>query len=181
MPNSPEKNRPQKLYFAYGSNLYKPQMRTDDLGDPLSGEFSNRCPDSVEVSPFVLEGYRLAFVGKGTLRWGPGGVATIIPEPGGRVHGAIYRISPTDEDQLDRMENYRADDPQSGSYYKDEATISLNGEPVMTYVATERFRDEVPPSRIYLETISRGYEMWGLPVSALAEITPIDGTGEPAE
>ena len=148
-------------------------MRTDTSGDPLSGEYANRCPDSLEVGTFVLKGFRLAFVGKGTLRWGPGGVATILPAPGSLVHGAIYRISPRDEEQLDRMENYRAEDPRSGSYYKDETAVSYQGEPVMTYIATDRFRDEVPPSEMYLETIRRGYEMWGLPGEVLSEILPL--------
>ena len=164
---------PAKLYFAYGSNLYKHQMRYNGTGDPVSGEFSNRCPDSVEVSTFVLENYRLAFVGKSTGRWGAGGVATVIPAPGEVVHGALYRISADDELTLDRMENYIAADPQSGSYSKDETTASFDGEPVMFYVATERQGSEFPPSKMYLETIRKGYEMWGLPLEALSRIEPV--------
>lgn len=153
----------RKLYFAYGSNLCKPQMRT--ISDCARNEYKNRCPDSVEVGTYTLCEYRLAFVGNGTQRWGTGGVATVIPTAGHVVNGALYRISQADEAVLDVMEGVA-----SGSYYKDETTILLSSEPVLVYVATAAMGSENPPSARYLNRIREGYRQWGLPLDALADI-----------
>jgi len=159
-----ESHVPRKLYFAYGSNLYKPQMqmRTGDSGTG-SDEYANRCPDSVEVATYTLREHRLAFVGEGTQRWGRGGVATVIPAAGQAVHGALYRISAADEEVLDGME---------GGYYNDEETITRQGEHVLMYVATAAMGSENPPSAKYLNRIREGYRQWGLPLEALAGIKP---------
>ena len=72
-----------KLYFAYGANLDKENMRW-------------RCPDAVAIQPLHLEGYRLAF----------SGVATILPEEASQVPGALWAISEADEQALDQFEAY---------------------------------------------------------------------------
>lgn len=159
-------HRPARLYFAYGSNLYRPQMRCDSQDDELARrQRLNRCPDSQPVASYVLSGFRLAFVGERTERWGRGGVATVMPATGRQVHGALYRISPGDEAALDRAEGVA-----QGSYYKDQATISYQGEPVLMYVATAALSPENRPSELYLETIREGYRQWGLPLGALEGI-----------
>lgn len=172
MTTTNDQHRPTRLYFAYGSNLNKVQMRAaaDDASELITDEYRNRCPDSLAVAPFILTGHRLAFVGERTGRWGRGGVATVLPDAGSKVYGALYRISPADEATLDRMEGVDHTDPQSGSYYKATAGDYLD-EPVMLYIATARHGAENPPSARYLATIRRGYEMWGLPMETLAGIT----------
>jgi len=167
-------HKPVKLYFAYGSNLHRDQMRlTGPSNGLVSGEYTNRCPDSEPVAPFVLHGHRLAFVGAATRRWGPGGVATVIPAPGKCVHGALYRISESDEQALDKLEHANLADPAQGNYYRDESLITYEGETVLVYIATARLAGEYPPSERYLATIRKGYEQWGLPLEALAGISPI--------
>lgn len=158
-------NVPRKLYFAYGSNLYKPQMRT--CADIARDEYYNRCPDSIEVVTYTLHEYRLAFVGRGTSRWGVGGVATVILAAGHNVNGALYRISQADEAILDVMEGVA-----NGSYYKDDTTILLDSEPVLIYIATTEMGGETAPSEKYINRIREGYRQWGLPLENLAEIKP---------
>jgi len=77
------------VYFAYGSNLDRAQMR-------------DRCPDSRYVGWGYLNGHRLEYVGQSS-RWG-GGVATVVPHPGERVPGYLYFVTPHDLSSLDRYE-----------------------------------------------------------------------------
>lgn len=55
------------------------------------------------VGAVVLRGYRVRFQGWG-LRYGWGGVANLVAEPGSRALGIIYRISPAQLARLDRIE-----------------------------------------------------------------------------
>ena len=57
---------------------------------------ARRCPDSAPVGPAMLEGWQLTFQG----------VADIERHPGARTHGALWRISQRDLEQLDRYEGY---------------------------------------------------------------------------
>lgn len=156
-------HRPPRLYFAYGSNLYRPQMRCDSPDSELARrQRLNRCPDSEPVASYVLSGFRLAFVGERTARWGRGGVATVMPAAGRQVHGALYRISAADEAALDRAEGVA-----QGTYYRDLTTIGFEGEPALMYVASAALSPENRPNELYLETIREGYRQWGLPLGAL--------------
>ena len=161
---------PLRLYFAYGSNLNRDQMIAAGGGSADAGEFSGRCPDCALVAPFVLEDYRLVFVGERTKRWGRGGVATIVPDGGARVHGALYRLSAADEAALDRFERVNAEQPEAANYYKAEQICCYDDEPVYTYIATQRLAPLNRPNQRYLDTIRRGYEQWGLPLSGLEGI-----------
>jgi hypothetical protein len=141
-----------KLYFAYGSNLSHAQMR-------------ERCPQSTPVSAHVLAGYRLEFVSAGTQRWGEGGVATVVPDPGSSVPGALYRITPEDEARLDGFEGVNPAQPELGAYYKDETLLRYDGEPVLVYIATARLAEQGDhsPSLAYRSVINRGRRDWGQP------------------
>jgi gamma-glutamylcyclotransferase len=77
------------LVFAYGSNLDTQQMRY-------------RCASARIEARAVLLNHALAFGGF-SRRWG-GAVASVVPEPGGRVEGLLYRVSPPDLCKLDRHE-----------------------------------------------------------------------------
>lgn len=162
-----DERRPVRLYFAYGSNLNRAQMLAADAG---RGDYRGRCPDCEGVAPHTLEGFRLAFVGERTGRWGRGGVATIVPDVGVRVYGALYRLSRADEALLDGFEGLDPRNPAAGSYHKLEDVCRYAGEPVFTYCATARLQPENHPNQRYLETIRRGYAQWGLPLSELAGI-----------
>lgn len=123
-----------KLYFAYGANLNIDNM-------------VYRCPDAVEVQPFYLKGWTLAF----------SGVATIVPDPNGSVAGALWAISDEDEQSLDVFEGWP-------TLYRKE-TIQADDLEFMVYVMNSDQPWE--PSPGYLETIAQGYQDWNLDLGHL--------------
>lgn len=76
----------RRLYLAYGSNL----------GDQML----YCCPAAVFKGTTRIENYRLVFRSKGH----DAGVATIEPYPESFVSVAIWEITPTHEQMLDRYE-----------------------------------------------------------------------------
>lgn len=123
-----------KLYFAYGANLNLDGMQF-------------RCPAARPVGTFMLDGYRLAF----------SGVATIKPEPGAQVAGALWAITQECEDNLDVFEGY--------PYLYTKLHLTQDGETFMVYVMNDD--PPAPPSRSYYEAIAQGYRDWNLPLDYL--------------
>jgi hypothetical protein len=118
-----------KLYFAYGANLNIENM-------------AQRCPGAVAIQPWHLDDHRLMF----------SGVATVVPEVGGRVPGALWAITEACEQSLDVFEGY------PWLYRKQE--IVMDGMPIMFYVMNHSVPSE--PAVSYLGTIVQGYEDFGL-------------------
>ena len=77
------------LYFAYGSNLNRKQMR-------------RRCKESKYIGCYTLKNYKLAF----RKKYYGGGVADIQRKKNSNVLGAIYNISKNDEKILDVYEDF---------------------------------------------------------------------------
>lgn len=123
-----------KLYFAYGANLNLEGMRF-------------RCPAAEPISTFMLDDWRLSF----------SGVATIKPEPGAQVAGALWSISKECEDSLDIFEGY--------PYLYTKIHLTQDGKTFMVYVMNED--PPAPPARSYYETIAQGYRDWNLPLDYL--------------
>jgi len=123
-----------KLYFAYGANLNLEGMRF-------------RCPDARPVGVLMLDGYRLAF----------SGVATIQPEAGAQVAGALWEITQECEDNLDVFEGF--------PFLYTKLHLTQAGKTFMVYVMNDD--PPAPPSRSYYETIAQGYRDWGLPLDSL--------------
>ena len=142
---------PRKLYFAYGSNLSRAQM-------------AQRCPAALPLAPYALGGYRLAFVGQGSQRWGRGGVATVLPQPGSSVPGALWLLTPDCEVALDGFEGVA-----SGRYLRDELLMQHDGNPVLLYIASPQYGEPNQPNRKYLNVILEGYANWQLDDAALRE------------
>jgi hypothetical protein len=140
---------PRRLYFAYGSNLSRVQM-------------AERVPAALPLAPYVLPEHRLAFVGDGNARWGRGGVATVIPQAGSAVPGALWLLTPECEAALDGFEGIA-----SGRYYRDEVLINHDGQPVLLYIATHERGSENKPNRKYLDVILAGYANWQLDTTVL--------------
>src|ERR1700730_15310057 len=63
------------LHFAYGSNMSRALMR-------------RRCPGARALGPARLDGWRFVIM--------RGGYASIVPEPGGAVHGVVWSLTPRD-------------------------------------------------------------------------------------
>ena len=129
-----------RLYFAFGSNLSRDAM-------------ARRCPDSRPVAPAILDGWRLTFQG----------VADIEPQALGSTPGAVWKISGSDLERLDRYEGYPA------LYIRKPLAVRIGDETIsaVTYVMRDRDTYRGLPSREYLATIRQGYEDWGLPTGEL--------------
>jgi len=72
------------LYFAYGSNMSRAPMRA-------------RCPTAREAGIATLAGHRLIIT--------TDGYASVVPEPGGIVHGLLWRLAPRDIAALNAYES----------------------------------------------------------------------------
>jgi hypothetical protein len=72
------------LYFAYGSNMSRAPMRA-------------RCPTAREAGTATLADHRLIITSDG--------YASIVPEPGGIVHGLLWRLAPRDVAALNAYES----------------------------------------------------------------------------
>ncbi len=145
MPDTPE-----RLYFAYGSNINLDQM-------------ARRCPNAEAVATVTLNGYRLLFRGS----FPDNGVATIAPDPTKQVKGLLWKLTPECEQSLDRYEGFPY------LYGKEDVTVmdkDGNAYTVMAYIMTREY-DLQPsyPSVPYYTGIARGYEQNGLPLKGLRD------------
>ena len=125
------------LYFAYGSNMSRALMR-------------RHCPAGREVGTAVLAGYRFII----TID----GYASIVPHPGGRVYGVLWRLSPRDLVVLNAYESL-----DSGLYFRTTRPVQAADGQVaaMIYVARERALGRPKPG--YLDVVVDAAREWGLP------------------
>lgn len=128
------KDKPIKLYFAYGMNTNNEQM-------------SLRCPGAKPLGPAVLPGYRFEFMS----------FATIVPDPKESVEGVLWTITEPDEWTLDMLEGY------PGFYDKKTVSIEHKDQPyiAMTYIMNPR-EHGYGPSDSYYRMVSEGYQHFGL-------------------
>ena len=135
--------RPQakrELYFAYGSNLNREQMRW-------------RCPDAEPVRPCYVRGYRLA----------ERKYADIEKDDRSVVYGALYSITAADLAALDRYEGY-----PDGYTRRKVAVVLENGliETALAYMMTPSCRarlEGLPYSPSYRRICSDGAASWDIP------------------
>ena len=133
-------------YFAYGSNLHDAIFR-ERRGMTV------RC-----VRRGWLDGYRLRF----NLPVGPGerGVANIEPAPGESICGALYLLSCTDCERLDRSEGVHF-----GAYQRIAIDVRLEDgsrRAAFTYQGSVT-REGRKPSARYLNLLLDGARQRGLP------------------
>ena len=127
-------------YFAYGSNLNQKQMK-------------ERCSDGKPLFTAVLPNYKLVFAGW-SRQW-RGGVASIKSLRGDRVRGAIYEVTESCLQRLDRYES---------GYNRLKITVfGEDDEPIeaITYVKDGKLEDAAP-SKEYLAVIQQGLRDWRL-------------------
>ena len=101
----------------------------------------------------VLPNYKLVFAGW-TRKW-HGGVASIKPFRGGKVHGAIYELT---EACLRHLDKYVP------GYERLNVTVfGEDNEPVpaITFVKSGQM-EEALPSKEYAAVIRQGYRDWGI-------------------
>jgi cation transport regulator ChaC len=125
------------LYFAYGSNLSRAGMQ-------------RRCPTAVAVGTAVLDNHRFIV---GIDGWG-----SVVPSPGERVHGVVWRISPRDRAALHAYELL-----DKGLYNVRFLPVRLGARRVraMTYLL-RRQRPGLPKPG-YVEMIAACARNWQLP------------------
>ena len=140
-----------KLYFAYGSNLYKEQMKV-------------RCPKSKYLEKHYFDDHKLCFCWNG-LSTNPNGVANIIKETGSKVPGVIYEISKLDEDELDRKEGYKLNPKVYDKKY-----FKYKDQDVLYYVLNRECEPRKPKESYWKDKIYQGYKNHNLNIEDLKKI-----------
>lgn len=126
----------KKIYAAYGSNTYAPQMK-------------RRCPEARLVGTGWLMDYELEFRG----------AATVVPKPGTQVPVVLWEITELNEERLDVCEGV-----QHGVYHKETVTVELNGKPVTGMLYVKNGGSIFPPKEGYAKRMLLGYQQHGLNV-----------------
>jgi cation transport regulator ChaC len=151
------------LYFAYGSNMWRDQMR-------------QRCPEHELIGIAVLPDYALCFPRSSPIR--KCGVAGLIVQQGAEVWGVVYRLSDEDLVTLDRREGHDPSLPPHVNRY-DRRTVRVlkNGGMLecLTYFAREEPGRHVPSTE-YMRAILTGAEENGLPANYVATLRMIATT-----
>ncbi len=119
-----------KYYFAYGSNLNLVEMK-------------NRCKDSIYFGSIFLNDYELIF----------NKFLTIIPSKNNKVPIGIFKISDSDELNLDIYEEYPS------LYKKELIKINFNDEIIegLIYIMNDFYKLE-KPSKSYFNRCLVGYK-----------------------
>ncbi|MEX2131633.1 MAG: gamma-glutamylcyclotransferase family protein [Pseudohongiellaceae bacterium] len=116
-----------RLYFAYGSNMNKVQMRA-------------RCPGSKWLGSAVLPGYRWIIAADG--------FANAVPAPEDTVEGVLFEITQADEAALDIYEEVDA-----GCYAKHVVTLRHAGTTVEALVYLNPLTEPGTAAPAYLEPL----------------------------
>ena len=145
-------------YFAYGSNLYWPQMH-------------KRCPSSRFVCAARLSNYQFGITRHSRLR--DCGTANVFPVKGQEVWGAVYDVSDADLNVMDGFEDgYRREILTVNPF--DDGDKPIN---VLVYVA--EIENNVPlPNAEYKRLILAGAKHWRLPEAYLAVLEAIEAAKE---
>lgn len=141
------------LYFAFGSNLSVTQMRV-------------RCPGSEPVGPALLRGRELGFAYR-SQNFPPGGAADVVESENGEVWGALYRLTGSDLEDLDRFE-FVGD----GGYRR--ITVEVEREdgmlPALCYEVVDRLGSDLAPIPEYRRLMIEGAREHGLPRPWIASL-----------
>lgn len=123
-----------KYYIAYGSNMDFEQM-------------AYRCPHAEFVGTSVVEGYELLFKGSKT-----GSYATIEENSDCKVPVLIWKITKSDEENLDRYEGFPL------FYYKKNLMVTVERRTVeaMVYIMDEE-RCLGKPTDHYYRGLQKAY------------------------
>ncbi|KAK3927296.1 Gamma-glutamylcyclotransferase [Frankliniella fusca] len=161
------------LYFAYGSNL-------------LARRLHLMNPTAKRYGIGELKDYRLDFSTPASTRWG-GAPATVVPDPGESVWGAVWSLDLEDRDHLDEQESVH-----SGLYVVFNATVHTPGPGAggalqcrCYYMRVEPPRlapgeprpAERQPSLVYKQVLLHGARESGLPAEYIARLEAVQDNG----
>jgi hypothetical protein len=132
------------LHFAYGSNMSRPHMRA-------------RCPGASALGTGTLPGWRF-FIN-------PDGYGSIAPQPGGLLHGVLWRLNPRHLAAINAYENVAG-----GLYVRRTLAVLHRGrrEPALIYVAVRT--GEGTPRPGYIALIVSAARDWELPESYIRSL-----------
>ena len=131
-------------YFSYGSNMDAAEMK-------------QRCPGATLEGVAVLTDHRLMITADG--------FATVVPDRGRRVMGALWNLTDSDERALDVYE-----DIASGFYRREFTLVELHGAVVRALVYVASCDRPGKPQAGYLELVMSAARALGLPPDYLAEL-----------
>ena len=145
-----------EMYFAYGSNMLKEQMRV-------------RCPSSRFVATGMVLGYSLCFP-RVHDRWN-GGVAGLREDSTSKVEGVLYELSRSDLTILDGYEGIAAK-----HYSRERVKVILKDESQVeawVYFANVQGGGCFSPSDSYINVMIRGAKESGLSAEGIAQLQQI--------
>jgi gamma-glutamylcyclotransferase (GGCT)/AIG2-like uncharacterized protein YtfP len=131
------------LYFAYGANMEQDGMR-------------KRCPSAVALGAATLIGFRYVIAR---------GFGIVAPQPGARVHGVLWKLTPRDYAALNAFESL-----DSGLYRRAQITVEGPDGPcrAMIYRARRGGRRRATPG--YQERVVAAATDWRLPARYVEEL-----------
>jgi gamma-glutamylcyclotransferase (GGCT)/AIG2-like uncharacterized protein YtfP len=124
-------------YFAYGSNMNRALMR-------------RHCPRAKEIGTAALAGYRFVIT--------TDGYASIVSQPGGMVHGVLWRLTARDLAALNAYESL-----ESGLYRGVTMPVRMAGRRVAAMVYIARSRTLGRPRSGYVDAVVAAARDWALP------------------
>jgi cation transport regulator ChaC len=137
------------LYFAYGSNMDRPAMKS-------------RCPGARALGPAALEGHRF-FVGR--EGWG-----SVAPRAGAVVHGVLWRVTPRDIAALHAYELFHR-----GLYDVRYLPVRAAGRRVQAMIYMLRRQAAGAPRRGYMEMVAAAARGWKLPEPYIRSLERLSG------
>jgi hypothetical protein len=125
------------LHFAYGSNMSRRLMGA-------------RCAGAPALGTATLAGWRFTI--------NPEGFGSIAPQPGGRVHGVLWRLSARDLAAINAYESV-----DSGLYLRRQLTVCHRGRHVAALVYIAARQGEGTPRPGYIHLVVEAARDWDLP------------------
>jgi gamma-glutamylcyclotransferase len=141
-----------QLYFAYGSNLLRRQMK-------------QRCPSAVYLGIAKLKNWRFEYDGGKNEGWSNLPVANITPTKGSSVWGALYQMTDAEVHELDQYECVPRD-------YQHHvlAVMKSNGSHTEAFAYVRKPRLTGMPSARYMQTVVSGARSDKLPINYVRRI-----------
>jgi gamma-glutamylcyclotransferase (GGCT)/AIG2-like uncharacterized protein YtfP len=129
------------LHFAFGSNMSRALMR-------------RRCPGACALGSARLDGWRFVITRDG--------YASLVRDPGARVHGVLWRLTPRDLAALDAYEQR--------AYLRRIVPVrhGAGRRPALVYLARERGGGKARPG--YQELVVAAAREWQLPEHYVARL-----------
>ena len=125
------------IHFAYGSNMSRRLMQL-------------RCPTAQAIGVTAVRDWRFIITRDG--------FASIVPEPGGIVHGVLWRLGPRDLAAINAYESL-----DSGLYIRRTLPVRHCGRtmPALTYMSGRRGAGR--PRAGYMKVVEEAARDWDLP------------------